>query len=83
MRRAAVLVVVAAAMLALAESKTCATFECVGTREADTITGRDAPDLMVGMEGGDQIDGRGSSHTPYGDEGNDTIHKSCEIRKPV
>jgi hypothetical protein len=43
MRRAAVLIVVAAAMLALAggvvlaESKTCATFERVGTREADTI----------------------------------------------
>ncbi len=85
MRRAVLLVVVAlvvvaAAVLALAggvvlaESKTCVTFDCVGTRGADTLTGRDAPDLIAGMEGNDQIDGRGSSDTLYDDEGNDTIH---------
>ena len=81
MRRAVLLVVVAAAVLALAggmvlaESKTCATLDCVGTREADTMTGRDnASDRIAGMEGDDQIDGGESSDTLYGDEGNDTIH---------
>jgi Ca2+-binding RTX toxin-like protein len=80
MRRAAFLVVVAAAVLALAggvvlaESKLCATLDCLGTREADTMTGRDnAPDRIAGMEGDDQIDGGGGSDTLYGDEGNDTI----------
>jgi Ca2+-binding RTX toxin-like protein len=69
--RRAVLVVVVAAVLALAggmvfaESKTCATVDCVGTRGADTMTGRD--------NASDQIDGAGGSDTLYGDEGNDTI----------
>jgi Ca2+-binding RTX toxin-like protein len=46
----------------------------LGTREADTMTGRDnAPDRIAGMEGDDQIDGGGGSDTLYGDEGNDTI----------
>jgi Ca2+-binding RTX toxin-like protein len=81
MRRAVFLVVVAAAVLALAggvvlaESKLCATLDCVGTRGADTMTGRDnASDRIAGMEGDDQIDGGGGSDTVYGDEGNDTIH---------
>ncbi len=80
MRRAVLLVVVAAVLalaggMVLAESKTCATVDCVGTREADTMTGRDnAPDRIAGMEGDDQIDGGGGSDTLYGDEGNDTIH---------
>ncbi len=80
MRRVGFLVVVAAAVLALvggvvlAETKTCATFECGGTRGADTLTGNDAQrDLIAGLEGNDQIDGRGGSDTLYGDEGNDTI----------
>src|SRR4028118_2176573 len=83
MSRALLLVVVVAAVLALAggmvlaESKTCATLDCVGTREADTMTGRDnASDRIAGMEGDDQIDGGGSRDTLYGDEGNDTIHLS-------
>ncbi len=59
--------------MVLAESKTCATLDCVGTREADTMTGRDnASDRIAGMEGDDQIDG-GGGDTLYGDEGNDTI----------
>ena len=81
MSRAVLLVVVAAAVLALAggmvlaESKTCATLDCVGAREADTIAGRDnASDRIAGMEGDDQIDGGGSGDTLYGDECNDTIH---------
>jgi Ca2+-binding RTX toxin-like protein len=79
MRRAVLLVVVAAVLalaggMVLAESKTCATLDCVGTREADTMTGRDsASDRIAGMEGDDQIDGGESSDTLYGDEGNDTI----------
>jgi Ca2+-binding RTX toxin-like protein len=79
MRRAVLLVVVAAVLalaggMVLAESKTCATLDCVGTREADTMTGRDnASDRIAGMEGDDRIDGGESSDTLYGDEGNDTI----------
>ena len=101
--------------MVLAESKTCATLDCVDTRGADTMTGRDnASDRIAGMEGDYQIDGGGGSDTLYGDEGNgtirddsdaldvdtvncgpgtkdrvffdkgvDTIHKSCEIRKPA
>ena len=44
MRRVVLLVLVAAAVLALAcgvvlaESKLCATLDCLGTREADTMT---------------------------------------------
>jgi len=81
MRRAVLLgVVAAAAVLAiaggvvLAETKTCASFECVGTRGADTLTGGGAQqDRIAGLEGNDQIDGLGGSDTLYGDEGNDTI----------
>ena len=98
MRRAVLLDVVAAAVLALAgevvlaENKTYVTFDCVDTRAADTLTGRDDPDLIAGMEGNDRIDGRGSGDTLYGDEGNDTIHVNefngasvgdFEIRKPA
>lgn len=82
MKRRVVLLVAAAVAavltlaggVVLAESKNCATIDCVGTREADTITGRDAqPDVIAGMEGDDRIDGRGGSDQLYGDEGNDTI----------
>jgi hypothetical protein len=61
MRRAVLLVVVAAAVLALAggmllaESKTYATLDCVGTRGAGTMTGMDnASDRISSMEGDDQ-----------------------------
>ena len=72
MRRAVLLVVVAAAVLALAggmllaESKTYATLDCVGTRGADTMTGRDnASNRIAGMEGDDQmIDGTPGAATP-------------------
>lgn len=80
MGRAVLLVVVAATVLflaggmVLAEGKTCAVFECVGIRGADTLTGGDAQaDRIAGLEGNDEIDGRGDNDTVYGDEGNDTI----------
>jgi Ca2+-binding RTX toxin-like protein len=81
MRRAVLLVVVVAVGvlalaggMVLAETKTCPSFECVGTRGADTLTGNGAQqDRIAGLEGNDQIDGMGGSDTLYGDEGNDTI----------
>ena len=78
-----VLVVLATAVLTLAgggvlaESKTCAATDCVGTREADTLTGSsDAQEQgrIAGLEGNDQIDGDAGNDALHGDEGNDTIH---------
>jgi Ca2+-binding RTX toxin-like protein len=83
MRRAVLLGVVAAMVMALAagtvlaESKTCAALECVGTREADTLTGSsDAQEQgrIAGLEGNDQIDGDAGNDALHGDEGNDTIY---------
>ena len=85
MRRAVVLLVVAAAAvlalaggMALAASVSCtdagsAPGDCLGTREPDTITGSAGIDRIAGMEGNDIIDGGASSDEIYGDEGNDTI----------
>ena len=82
MRRVVVLVVLATAVLSLAggvvlaESKTCAATDCVGTREADTLTGSSGAQdqhRIAGLEGNDQIDGGAGNDALYGDEGNDTI----------
>jgi hypothetical protein len=37
--------------MALALSKNCLAGDCIGTREADTLTGSDNADQMAGMEG--------------------------------
>lgn len=61
MKRAVVLLVVVAAVLAmaggvaLALDKGCTGGDCVGTREADTLTGSTNVDRIVGMEGNDTI----------------------------
>lgn len=82
MRRALLLLVVAAALLAvvagavLAEAKTCTPGDCVGTRGADTLTGTGnsfSINRIAGLEGNDTITGDDTSHTIYGDEDNDTI----------
>jgi Ca2+-binding RTX toxin-like protein len=77
MRRALLLLVVAAAVLAVAAGAVSAalvcTGDCVGTREDDTITGTTNPDRIAGMEGNDIISGGAQGDEIYGDEGNDTI----------
>jgi Ca2+-binding RTX toxin-like protein len=89
MRRAVLLLVITAAVLAvaggvaLAVNKTCfgasgssgtLTPDCVGTREAHTLTaGDDNHHNIAGMEGNDIITGGEDSDNIYGDEGNDTI----------
>jgi Ca2+-binding RTX toxin-like protein len=89
MRRAVLLLVITAAVLAvaggvaLAVNKICfgasgssgtLTPDCVGTREADTLTAvDDNHHNITGMEGNDIITGGEDSDNIYGDEGNDTI----------
>src|SRR5215218_8489315 len=78
MRRVLLLLVVAAAVLALAaglvlaETFSC-TGPCVGTREADMMTGSATLDRIAGMEGNDTITGGAGDDQMYGDEGGDTI----------
>jgi len=88
-RPAILLLVVAAAVLAIASgvalavNKPCngasgssgtLTPDCVGTREADTLTAGDVNDHNIaGMEGNDIITGGEAHDDIYGDEGNDTI----------
>ena len=69
--------------VALAVNKTCLGAvgaggtlapDCIGTREADTLTaGDDNTHIIAGLEGNDIITGGGFHDTIYGDEGNDTI----------
>jgi len=89
MRRAVLLLVIAGVVLAaaggvaLAVNKTCfgatgpsgsLTPDCVGTRDADTLTAGDDNDHNIaGMEGSDIITGGGFHDKIYGDEGNDSI----------
>jgi Ca2+-binding RTX toxin-like protein len=87
MRRAVLLLVVTAVVLALAAevasavNKSCfgstlgaLTPDCVGTREADTLTAGDGNyHRIAAMEGNDIITGGESQDDIYGDEGNDTI----------
>jgi Ca2+-binding RTX toxin-like protein len=48
--------------------------DCLGTREADTLTaGDDNSHNIAGMEGNDIITGGGFHDNIYGDEGNDSI----------
>ena len=49
--------------------------DCVGSREADTLTaGDDNTHIIAGMEGNDIITGGGFHDFIYGDEGSDTIN---------
>jgi Ca2+-binding RTX toxin-like protein len=49
--------------------------DCVGTREADTLTaGDDNTHIIAGLEGNDIITGGGFHDTIYGDEGDGTIN---------
>ena len=79
MRRAVVLLVVVAAVLAmaggvaLALDKNCTGGDCIGTRGDDFIVGSTNLDRIVGMEGNDQVIGQEGSDEIYGDEGNDII----------
>jgi Ca2+-binding RTX toxin-like protein len=58
----------------LAATKTCPETDCVGTREADTLTAEnDIAHNIAGLEGNDIITGGSNGDTIYGDEGNDTI----------
>ena len=69
--------------VALAVNKTCLGAvgsggtlapDCIGTREADTLTaGDDNTHIIAGLEGNDIITGGAVQDTIYGDEGNDTI----------
>jgi Ca2+-binding RTX toxin-like protein len=85
MRRAVLLLVVAAAVLALAggmvwaEDKICTGTggDCVGTREADNVSGSNSSDRVALLEGNDSITQPpvfNDNDTMYGDEGNDTIN---------
>jgi Ca2+-binding RTX toxin-like protein len=85
MRRAVLLLVVAAAVLALAggmvwaEDKICTGTggDCVGTREADNVSGSNSSDRVALLEGNDSITQPpvfNDNDTMYGDEGNDFIH---------
>ena len=80
MRRAILLLVLVAAVLALtggavlAVDKTCFGSDCVGTRGADKITSSsNGPNNIAGMEGNDIITSGVFHDEIYGDEGNDTI----------
>jgi Ca2+-binding RTX toxin-like protein len=80
MRRAILLLVLVAAVLALsggavlAVDKTCFGSDCVGTRGADKITSSsNGPNNIAGMEGNDIITSGVFHDGIYGDEGNDTI----------
>jgi Ca2+-binding RTX toxin-like protein len=88
MKRAVVLLVVVAAVLAmaggvaLALDKGCTAGDCVGTREADTLTGSTSVDRIVGMEGNDTITQPADfadNDEMYGDEGNDTITDNAAV----
>ncbi len=46
---------------------------CVGTSQADTMTGRDRADDMRGREGGDLMRGAGGQDVMIGQEGADTV----------
>ena len=80
-RQIVLLLVVAVAMLAMAGgvavalSKGCSGGDCVGSREADTITGSTGTDVVALLEGNDTYTDaeNGNSDEIYGDEGNDTI----------
>jgi Ca2+-binding RTX toxin-like protein len=78
-RRVVLLLVVVAAVLAmtggvaLALDKGCTGGDCLGTRDADTLTGSTNIDRIAAMEGNDAIDGGAGSDQIFGDEGNDTI----------
>jgi Ca2+-binding RTX toxin-like protein len=84
MRRAVVLLMVVAAMLAVAGGIALATQnctgggDCIGTREADAIIGsQDFPNRIAAMEGNDTINGGPLTDEIYGDEGNDTINSGA------
>ncbi len=46
---------------------------CMGTSQADTMTGRDRADEMRGREGGDLMRGAGGADVMVGQEGADTV----------
>src|SRR5215211_949448 len=79
MRRVLLLLVVVAVVLAVAAgmawavSITCPTSgDCIGSREADTLTGGSGFQRIAGLEGSDIISGGGLSDEIHGDEANDT-----------
>jgi Ca2+-binding RTX toxin-like protein len=60
----------------LVATTTCTGGDCLGTREADQITGSTSRDRIAGMEADDTITEPGSSGDSdqiFGDEGNDII----------
>src|SRR5215211_6031758 len=80
MRRVLLLLVVVAVVLAVAAgmawavSITCPTSgDCIGSREADTLTGGSGFQRIAGLEDSDIISGGGLSDEIHGDEANDTI----------
>ena len=66
-------VLLLASGVALAVNKGCSG-DCVGTREADTLSGSTHHDRIAGMEGDDIILGFLGDDQIYGDEGNDTLY---------
>jgi Ca2+-binding RTX toxin-like protein len=76
----ALAVLATAGGVVLAVTKTCLETDCMGTREADTLTaGNDNTHHIAGLEGNDIITGGGFHDTIYGDEGNDTINDDACI----
>ena len=50
-----------------------------GTHTADTLTGNNSVNLIVGLEGDDAIDGSAGADQLQGVEGNDTIHGGAGV----
>jgi len=74
---AALLLLALGSRVVLAAGITCTGGDCLGTRDADQVTGSTGRDRIAGMEGGDTITepagGVGDNHQIFGDEGNDVI----------
>ena len=60
----------------------CTGVDCIGTREADTITGSDSFDRIAGMEGNDIISGRHGGDQIFGDEGSGIHHPARSSPRP-